>query len=143
MYKDKDKQKQAAREAKTRWKAKQGDKLVREALGIPVEGIPEQGIPPLDESIPPDLELCRYCSAPLPKLLKPRRWPGACYPCSLTNAGRVKTIDDKAQAVIPVKSDWHTPKGRAICQDLLSQLESTVIWESEPGAAEAITNRLK
>ena len=94
MYKDKDKQKQAAREAKTRWKAKQGDKFAREALGIPVEGIPEQGIPPLDESIPPDLELCRYCSAPLPKLLKPRRWPGACYPCSLTNAGRVKTIDD-------------------------------------------------
>ncbi|KKL68641.1 hypothetical protein LCGC14_2122980 [marine sediment metagenome] len=30
-----------------------------------------------------DLELCRYCSAPLPKLSKPRRWPGACYPCAM------------------------------------------------------------
>jgi hypothetical protein len=30
-----------------------------------------------------DLEQCRYCSAPLPPLLKPRRYPGACYPCAL------------------------------------------------------------
>lgn len=30
-----------------------------------------------------DLERCRYCSAPLPPLLKPRRNPGACYPCAM------------------------------------------------------------
>lgn len=30
-----------------------------------------------------DLEQCRYCSAPLPPLHKPRRHPGACYPCAM------------------------------------------------------------
>ena len=30
-----------------------------------------------------DLELCRYCSELLPALAKPRRNPGACYPCAM------------------------------------------------------------
>ena len=29
------------------------------------------------------LEQCRYCSAPLPALAKPRRNRGACYPCAM------------------------------------------------------------
>lgn len=49
MYKDKDRQREANKQAKERWKARQADKYVREALGIPKEGIPEQGIPPLEE----------------------------------------------------------------------------------------------
>lgn len=53
MYKDKDRQREANKQAKERWKAKQADKYVREALGIPKEGIPERGIPPIvDEGIP-------------------------------------------------------------------------------------------
>ena len=73
-YKDKDKQKQASRAAKARWKAK----AVAVALGIPESGIPDEGIPGI-----PDRELCQYCDKPLPKLLKPRRNPGACYDCAL------------------------------------------------------------
>ena len=48
MYKDKDKQREANRKAKERWKAKRADIYVREALGIPVEGVPERGIPPVE-----------------------------------------------------------------------------------------------
>ena len=44
-YKDKDKQREANKRAKERWKAKRADIAVREALGIPVEGIPVEGIP--------------------------------------------------------------------------------------------------
>ena len=39
-----------------------------------------------------DLELCRHCSSPLPPLSRPRRYPGACYPCALT-APRKCSID--------------------------------------------------
>lgn len=31
-----------------------------------------------------NLEQCRYCEVALPKLAKPRRWPGACYECAIT-----------------------------------------------------------
>ncbi len=36
-----------------------------------------------DKSTVTDLELCRYCTKPLPALVKPRRWPGACYDCAV------------------------------------------------------------
>ena len=45
-----------------------------------------------------DLELCRYCSEPLPKLLKPRRWPGACYPCAM-KAPRKSSIEALGEVV--------------------------------------------
>ncbi len=45
MYKDKNKQKEANRLAKERWKAKKADVA---ALGIPPKGIPREGIPPLE-----------------------------------------------------------------------------------------------
>lgn len=48
MYKDKDKQREANKRSKERWQAKQADIAVREALGIPPEGIPQQGIPPIE-----------------------------------------------------------------------------------------------
>ena len=48
MYKDKDRQREANKRAKERWKAKQADIYVREALGIPEKGIPERGIPPIE-----------------------------------------------------------------------------------------------
>lgn len=35
-----------------------------------------------DKVIASDLELCRYCSADLPALAKPRRHPGACLSCA-------------------------------------------------------------
>jgi hypothetical protein len=41
-----------------------------------------------------DLEKCRYCSALLPKLSKPRRFAGACYECVLKHADRSKTAED-------------------------------------------------
>lgn len=41
-----------------------------------------------------DLELCRYCRKPLPKLGRPRRYTGACYECALANADRPKSADD-------------------------------------------------
>ncbi len=38
-----------------------------------------------------DLELCKYCGKPLPKLEKPREYTGACLPCVMagtsTNTG--------------------------------------------------------
>jgi len=48
MYKDPDKQKEANRRAKARWKEKRADIAVREALGIPEQGIPSKGIPPIE-----------------------------------------------------------------------------------------------
>jgi hypothetical protein len=46
-YKDENKQKEANRAAKKRWKERKADMAVREALGIPLEGIPGKGIPPV------------------------------------------------------------------------------------------------
>ncbi|KKM90643.1 hypothetical protein LCGC14_1236550 [marine sediment metagenome] len=45
-----------------------------------------------------DLELCRYCSEPLPALAKPRRWPGACYPFAM-KAPRKSSIEALGEVV--------------------------------------------
>ena len=82
MYKDKNKQKEAAKQAKARWKVKQGS---------PDKGIP-QGIPAKEPEGIPDLERCQYCGEPLPQLQLPRQYPGACYPCALKQP--VKTGDN-------------------------------------------------
>ena len=55
-----------------------------------------------------DLELCRYCSEPLPKLLKPRRWPGACYPCAI-KAPRKSSIEALGELVY-AGSEYVPPK---------------------------------
>ena len=68
MYKDKDKQKEANRAAKAKWKAKQG---IPEAEGIPVEYPDEQGIPRIvkggicwccGNDIPINTTCCGTCS---------------------------------------------------------------------------------
>ncbi|KKL48964.1 hypothetical protein LCGC14_2320240 [marine sediment metagenome] len=43
-----------------------------------------------------DLELCRYCDKPLPELLKPRRYPGACLSCAIKQPGKasIEAIGD-------------------------------------------------
>ena len=65
-YKDKDKQREAQRERTRRYREK--------TKGVTSQGV-TQGVT--------DLELCRYCGEQLPALAKPRRHPGACYPCAL------------------------------------------------------------
>lgn len=45
-----------------------------------------------------DLELCRYCSEPLPPLAKPRRWPGACLGCACQQPGR-PSVDSLGELV--------------------------------------------
>ena len=37
-----------------------------------------------------DLEKCRYCGVLLPKLLKPRKYPGACYKCALEHPTKLE-----------------------------------------------------
>ena len=66
MYKDKSKQREAAKAAKARYKARQGI-----PAGIPEQGIPGQGI----------LENCGVCLVPLPPLEQPRRHVGMCINC--------------------------------------------------------------
>lgn len=34
------------------------------------------------------LEQCRYCGVDLPKLSRPRRSPGACYPCAIAQPSK-------------------------------------------------------
>ena len=45
-----------------------------------------------------DFELCRYCAKPLPALLKPRRWPGACYDCAIEQP-RKPSVDSLGELV--------------------------------------------
>ena len=52
---------------------------------------PSVALPAVASSVA-DLELCRYCSEPLPALAKPRRYPGACYPCAM-KAPRKASLD--------------------------------------------------
>ena len=69
-YKDKEQQKAANKQAAQRRR----DSAKGVTQGMTGEGV-TQGMT--------DLEQCRYCSAPLPALAKPRRHPGACYPCAM------------------------------------------------------------
>lgn len=94
-YKDKAKQREANRQAQARFKAK--------SKGITKQGITEPEVIPEQQSevIPkPDLEKCRYCGADLPKLESPRRFPGACYPCTVKphtkpkEVGNIKVFED-------------------------------------------------
>ena len=61
-----------------------------------------------------DLELCRYCSAPLPALAKPRRNPGACYPCALKQPHKpsIVALGDTVYAGAEVPKP---PKGAGLC----------------------------
>lgn len=45
-----------------------------------------------------NLELCRYCTKPLPPLAKPRRWPGACHDCA-AKAPRKPSIEALGELV--------------------------------------------
>ena len=39
-------------------------------------------------------DTCRCCSESLPKLLRPRRWPGMCYDCAMKYADRYMDTDE-------------------------------------------------
>ena len=91
MYKDKQKQQEAQRLAQQRYRDKKS--ITLEVIPvIPVKVIPKQPFThPLNlnpqQLIPNHLlqyaEQCQYCGEPLPKLSKPRKYPGACYECAL------------------------------------------------------------
>jgi len=85
-----------------------------------------------DKASVTDLELCRYCTKPLPALAKPRRWPGACNDCAVRQPRKpsMETLGELVYA-----GSEYVPPSK-------SEPRSTVIWESEPGAAKAIDERL-
>ena len=91
MYKDKDKANQAAKERMRRYR----NKGVTE--GVTTEGVTEQGVTP---------ELCRYCGTELPKLQKPRCYPGACYPCAIAQPSKQQ----------PCATAGHTVSSRPISE---------------------------
>lgn len=78
------------------------------------------------------LERCRYCNVPLPPLAKPRRWPGACNDCAVRQP-RKPSI--KALGELVYAGSEYVPPSK-------SESRSRIIWESEPGAAKAIDERL-
>jgi len=83
MYKDKTKQREANRQASQRKRDK-------------AKGMTQAGMTP----VPTDLEQCRYCGKPLPALAKPRRYPGACYPCAIKRPARpsIEALGDTVYA---------------------------------------------
>lgn len=60
-----------------------------------------------------DLGLCQYCGEPLPPLAKPRRWPGACYPCAM-KAPRKSSLEALGE-VVCAGSAYVPPKKGMIC----------------------------
>ena len=69
MYKDKEKQREANRQAKARYKAKQG---IPDRQGIP--GIPEQGIPIEPVPVSHGLKGITKCSSVIPEQPKPQSY---------------------------------------------------------------------
>jgi hypothetical protein len=57
-----------------------------------IRGVTNVTVSKCDKPSMTDLEKCRYCSKPLPPLLKPRRYLGACYECALKSP-RKASID--------------------------------------------------
>lgn len=81
MYKDKEKQREAAKTAKARWKAKQG---IPQVQGIPVEypdkeGIPRQGILGIVKG-----GICWCCGSDINMALT------CCGPCAWTGKAKAK-----------------------------------------------------
>ena len=76
MYKDRDKQKEANRQAQAR-RRQQGM-----TKGMTSEGMTQQGMTALaNRPMAVNLELCRTCGEPLPALEQPRQYPGRCIDC--------------------------------------------------------------
>ena len=87
MYKDREKQKEANRQAQAR-RRQQGMTKGMTSEGMTQEGVTDNVIPetklgygPIDQDLPANLELCRTCTKPLPPLEKPRQYPGRCIDC--------------------------------------------------------------
>lgn len=61
--------------------------LQRRNAGV-TKGVTNVTVDGCDKPSVTDLELCRYCGKPLPKLERSRRSPGACYECAIKQPAR-------------------------------------------------------